>query len=100
MSDNKPTETTETKSVLDSIYQDYGLLAQEQNPKKVADILRRIADGIENTGDIQLLGFTFGFTNEADAYPRAVIDIDFMEKKLISYLRDTAPEAPEKEKTN
>lgn len=97
MPTDKPTETTEPKSVLDSIYQDYGLLAQEQSPTKVATILRRLADGMENTGDIQLLGFTFGFTNEADAYPRAVIDIDFMEKKLISDLRDTAPEAPKKE---
>lgn len=84
-------------SVLDGIYQDYGLLAQEQDPKKVADVLRRLADGIENTGDVKLLGFTFGFTNETDAYPRAVIDVDFMETKLISSRRENAPEAKKKE---
>jgi len=92
----KDQKTTEEKSVLDSIYQDYGLLAQEQDPVKVMDILRRLADGIEN-GDLGLLGFTFGFTSEAEAFPRAVIDLDFMEHKLIAARRETAPEGPEKE---
>lgn len=91
----KDQKTTEEKSVLDSIYQDYGLLAQEQDPKKVAEVLRRLADGMEN-GPVELLGFTFGFTNEAGTLPRAVIDVDFVEHKLIADRRETAPEAPEK----
>lgn len=92
----KDQKTTEEKSVLDSIYQDYGLLAQEQDPKKVADVMRRLADGVEN-GEVGLLGFTFGFTNEAGQLPRAVVDLDFTEHKLIAARRESAPEAPEKD---
>ena len=87
----KSKKPAENKSVLDSIYQDYGLLAQEQDPKKVADIMHRLADGVL-TGDISLLGFTFGFTAHVDQFPRAVIDLDFMENKLIDAKRAEAPE--------
>jgi len=84
----------ETKSVLTDLFNDYGLLAQEQDPAKVTDCLRRLADGIEN-GDIGLLGFTFGFTAHVDDFPRAVVDLDFMERKLIDKKRETAPANPE-----
>jgi len=84
-------KNVEEKSILDGIYQDYGLLGQEQDPKKVADIMRRLADGVEN-GEIGLLGFTFGFTVSVDQFPRAVVDLDFMEHKLIDAKRASAPE--------
>ncbi len=84
-------KTNQPEPVLQKLFDDYGLLAQEQDPAKVTDALRRLADGIEN-GDIHLLGFTFGFTAHVEDFPRAVIDLDFMEKKLIDAKRETAPE--------
>lgn len=81
----------DAESVLQSIHDDYGLLAQEQDPKKVADVLRRLADGMEN-GDVGLLGFTYGFTNHVQGFPRAVIDLDFQENKVIDARRAEAPE--------
>jgi len=83
------------QSILQSIHDDYGLLAQEQDPKKVADVMRRLADGVEN-GEIGLLGFTYGFTTHVEDFPRAVIDLDFMEHKLIQERREQAPKKPEK----
>jgi hypothetical protein len=80
----------QTKSILQGLYDDYGLLPQEQDPKKVADIVRRLADGMES-GEVGLLGFTFGFTAHVDSLPRAVIDLDFIENKLIQDKRATAP---------
>lgn len=80
-----------TDSILQAIHDDYGLLAQEQDPKKVADVMRRLAEGIEN-GDIGLLGFTYGFTAHIEAgFPRAVIDLDFQENKVIDARRADAP---------
>lgn len=84
--------TNKPVSILQSIHDDYGLMAQEQDPKKVMDTLRRLADGIEK-GEIGLLGFTYGFTNTAGDLPRAVIDLDFMEHKLMKERRADAPEA-------
>lgn len=84
-----------TTSVLQGLFDDYGLLAQEQDPKKVTDCLRRLADGVEK-GDLGLLGFTFGFTaHTGEDLPRAVVDIDFVEHKLIQEKRNTAPEEGE-----
>lgn len=81
----------ETQSILQGIHDDYGLLAQEQDPKKVTDTLRRLADGIES-GEIGILGFTYGFTAHVEQFPRAVIDLDFIEHKLIDAKRAEAPE--------
>lgn len=84
-------KTDNTQSVLQAIHEDYGLLGQEQDPKKVVAVMRRLADGIES-GDIGLLGFTYGFTAHVDSFPRAVIDLDFIENKLIDAKRAEAPE--------
>lgn len=82
----------DAESVLQGLYDDYGLLAQEQDPKKVAAIMHRLADSVES-GDVSLLGFTFGFTVHVEAgFPRAVIDLDFQENKVIDARRATAPE--------
>jgi len=80
------------QSVLQSIHDDYGLMAQEQDPKKVADTLDRLSAGIKS-GEIGILGFTYGFTNTVGDLPRAVIDLDFMEHKVIQDRRADAPEA-------
>lgn len=79
-------------SVLETLHKDYGLLAEEQDPAKITDVLRRIADGIEN-GQIMPLGFTYGFTAHVEGgAPRAVIDVDFTELKVIEDRRADAPE--------
>lgn len=91
MSNKKPT------SVLEELHKDYGLLPEEQDPAKITAALRGIADGIEN-GSIMPLGFTFGFTAHVEGgAPRAVIDVDFIETKLIEDRREDAPEKPEAE---
>lgn len=91
MSNKKPT------SVLETLHEDYGLLAEEQDPAKITDVLRRIADGIEK-GEIAPLGFTYGFTAHVEGTggaPRAVIDVDFIETKVIEDRRAEVPEKPE-----
>lgn len=83
-------------SILQTLHDDYGLLAQEQDPAKVIDVLRRLADGIEKK-QIGILGFTYGFTTHIEDFPRAVIDLDFIEHVLITEKRADAPKAPKKE---